>query len=93
MPTPKQTNAQYMALMHAMQTGVAMDHARGSDDGSPKHLRVGVNSAQVGIAALTALLIERGIFTLDEYLESLAREARKEVDRYEALLGPGVKLV
>ncbi len=76
----------YMAAAHAMQSGVATEHERGSDDGTPKHLRVGVNSAQVSVAALTKLLIEKGLFTLDEYVKAQADEMEAEQARYEQRL-------
>ena len=73
----------YNKACHAMQTGVAYEHANGSDDGSPKHLRVGVNTAQVSTAALAALLIGKGIITIEEYVEVNATEMEAEVKRYQ----------
>lgn len=88
-------NDRYLALMHAMQSGVAYSHASGVAD-SPKHLRVGVNSALVSVHALAALLTEKGVFTVDEYGQSLVFAMEAEVERYEAdlseRLGKEVKL-
>ncbi len=56
----KRDQDRYDAACHAMQSGVAADHQGGSDDGSPKHLRVGVNSALVSVAATGRLLIGQG---------------------------------
>lgn len=72
--------------MHAMQSGVAMEHIAGSQDGTPKHLRTGVNSALVDSAAVCRLLIEKHVFTRDELENSLADEAEREVERYERRL-------
>lgn len=87
----------YNAAMHAVQSGVAMDVERGSADTTPKHLRVGVNAALVGQAAIARLLIDRGVFTLDEYVAALADSAEAEQDRYEqglsAELGTHVTLL
>lgn len=82
----------YHAAAHAMQTGVAAEHGKGSSDGSPKHLRVGVNSALVSVAALGALMIRKGLITLDEYEAAMADQMEAEAARYEARLGPGVRL-
>jgi hypothetical protein len=73
----------YLAALHAMQTGVAIEQARGSRDGEPKHLRVGINSAKVEMGALAALLIEKGLFTRDEYTAAVADAMETEVAAYE----------
>lgn len=87
---------EYAELMHAVQSGVAAEMAISSHSVEPKHLRVGINSAQVNDAALVRLLIEKGVFTELEYFEHLVTEARREKERYERLLstklGPVVNL-
>jgi hypothetical protein len=77
----------YTDAAHAMQTAVAIDHARGNPDGSPKHLRVGVNAAMVDHAALATLLMDKGLITLDEYEAALAAAMEREVARYRDHLG------
>jgi hypothetical protein len=77
------TDRTYEQAMHAMQSGVAFEHGRGSQDGSPKHLRVGVNSAMVNQAALVRLLIEKGLITEAEYVEAVRLEMNAEANRYE----------
>lgn len=74
----------YRAAAHAMQTGVAvkMEHDP-SGETTAKHLRVGVNSAMVDTAALAELLVEKGIFTEDEYHAALARAMERERDLYQ----------
>lgn len=71
---------------HAMQSGVKFDLELGSDSASPKHLRVGVNSALVYEAAIAALLIEKGVFTQQEYAIACADQMEKEAARYAKLL-------
>ena len=66
-----------------MQTGVAFDHEKGSDDGSPKHLRTGINSAMSDHGALVKLLIRKGLITEQEYLDAIADAMEEERDRYE----------
>jgi hypothetical protein len=81
-------NERYHRALHAMQSGVAFEMARGGGPGSgdtaEKHLRVGVNSALCDGAALARLLIEKGVFTLDEYEKAQADEMEREVERYRA---------
>lgn len=76
----------YHAAAHAMQTGVKIDQEGGSKDGTPKHLRVGVNSAMVDSAALAKLLMDKGIITELEYARTLAEGMEAERARYEKLL-------
>lgn len=76
----------YAAAAHAMQTGVATEHARGGTDGTAKHLRVGVNSALVNDAALVRLLVAKGLITMEEYLREVADQMEREVKRYEERL-------
>jgi hypothetical protein len=81
----------YLAAAHAMQTGVAYQMQLTAAH-EPKHLRVGVNSALVNSAALATLLIEKGVFTLDEYEKALADAMEREVVNYEKDMPPGVTL-
>lgn len=85
--TDKQLEDRYHRATHAMQTGVALDHGRGSNDGEPKHLRVGVNVALVDHGALVGLLIEKGVITRTEYLRAVAEGMEAEVRKYRELLG------
>lgn len=88
----------YTAALHAIQSGVAYDMKAGQDASgtSPRHLRVGVNSAMVQNAALVKLLIDKGVFSLDEFDKALADEMEEEKRRYEkkleALAGMRVNL-
>lgn len=66
-----------------MQTGVAVDQARGSQDGTPKHLRTGINAAMADLAGLATLLIEKGVFTREEYTKAIADSMEREKQRYE----------
>lgn len=90
-------NERYIAAAHAMQSGVKFDQEYGSSDGTSKHLRTGINSAMVNDAAIARLLIEKGLFTEEEYMKAVADEMEKEVARYERILsdklGRDIKLV
>lgn len=79
-----------------MQSGVAFKMAENPSETSPKHLRVGVNSAMVETSAIVKLLVEKKIITQDEFAEALTAGMNAEADRYEveltALLGRKVTL-
>jgi hypothetical protein len=76
-------NSRYLAAAHAMQSGVAMEMTHDPKSGTPKDLRVGVNSAMVDHAALVRVLIAKGIFTTEEYELAVTEEMEREVQRYE----------
>ncbi len=90
-PEREELVARYNRAMHAMQTGVAFELSQGAGPASPKHLRVGVNSAMIYDAALVRLLIAKGVFTIVEYERELVAEAEREVARYEARAPEGVR--
>jgi hypothetical protein len=73
----------YHSLCHAMQSGVAMEMNYRDNPTTPKHLRVGVNSAMCDNAAMARLLMTKGIITEEEYFESLCTVMQEEVERYE----------
>lgn len=73
----------YLVAAHGMQTGVAHEMNNGSKATQPKHLRVGVNTAMVDHAALVWLLIEKGVITEAEYLESIRKAMNHELCLYE----------
>ena len=73
----------YLAAAHAMQSGVAMKMNYEPSETTPKHLRVGVNSAMADHSALARLLIAKGLFTEDEYLQALTLGMEQEKKLYE----------
>jgi hypothetical protein len=78
----------YESALHAMQSGVAMemndpDRASATE---PKHLRVGINAAMADHAGLVTLLIEKGVFTMEEYLAAICGSMEQEKKRYEKSL-------
>jgi hypothetical protein len=76
----------YFAAMPGVQTGVAYMMQIEPKQVGPKHLRTGINSAMVNDAALTKLLIAKGIITEEEYWHALVEEAEAERARYEEQL-------
>lgn len=73
----------YRQLAHGMQSGVAMKHAHDSSDGTPKHLRVGINAAQSDQRGLVMLLISKGLITEQEYYAAMTEAMALEVEGYE----------
>lgn len=78
----------YTTAAHGMQSGVRMlmnyePPEKESSETSPKHLRVGVNSAMCDHSALAKLLIEKKVITEEEYLEAIAKGMEEEKARYE----------
>lgn len=92
----KELTDRYMAAGHKMQSGVALKMNLDATDCTPKHLRVGVNSAMVNSSALGRLLIVKGLIDEEEYLLTLAEGMEAEAEQYErearAAFGPGVTL-
>lgn len=77
----------YAAAMHRMQSATAFDIARQLDGSVPpsaerlmKHLRTGLNSAMASQEGLARLLIEKGLFTMEEYLAAMTPAAEREAD-------------
>ncbi len=79
--TPQQ---RYRDAAHAMQSGVAMKMNYDPSETTPKHLRVGVNSAMSAQSGLVTLLIEKGLITEAEYAEAVAAAMEREAAAYEA---------
>jgi hypothetical protein len=93
----KDYGQEYMHHAHRMQAGVEYEmNQPGNESTTPKHLRVGINTAMQDQASLVKLLIGKGIITQDEYLQAIAEGMKEEADAYERRLqeklGPGVKL-
>jgi sirohydrochlorin ferrochelatase len=79
----------YMEAAHAMQSVVAAVMGMGDlEETTPKHLRVGVNSALCSHAALVRLLTAKGLFTEEEYVKEVADEMEREKERYEKRISP-----
>jgi hypothetical protein len=82
----------YAAAAHAVQSGIAMTmsldgHVTTADGpASPKHLRVGVDTSKAEQGALAQLLIDKGVFTQEEYFRAIVEGLEAEKIRHEALL-------
>ena len=74
--------SRYTDAAHGMQSGVAMMMNRDPSETQPKHLRVGVNAAMSDQGGLVKLLIAKGLFTEEEYVEAITEAMEAERDRY-----------
>ena len=77
----EQLNERYRRAAHRVQTALAFmpDH----ENMTLKNLRTGIDMSKADQAGLAALLMEKGLFTLEEYIEALAKSAEREADQYE----------
>lgn len=71
----------YMRAAHRVQTAIAFNPDRPADQ--YKDLRVGVDLSKSDQAGLAKLLIAKGIFTMEEYIEAIADQAEREADAKE----------
>lgn len=76
-----QLNERYERAAHRVQTALAF--MPGHDNMTPKHLRVGIDMGKSDMAGLAKLLIEKGVFTIEEYIEAITKSAEAEADTYE----------
>lgn len=79
----------YEQAMHGVQAGIAYAIGEGQTLAEPKHLRVGVDSSLSVHYGLCKLLIDKGVFTENEYMEAMRLAANEEVARWEDRI-PGV---
>ena len=85
--TPPSPGEEYHSLMHQMQSAIAMCIGLGIDIGaSPKHLRVGVNSALIDSGALADLLLKKGLITKEEFGAMVVEKVRADVEDYKERL-------
>jgi hypothetical protein len=78
----EQAIQRYSKAAHAMQTAVAVKMEHEPKETEPKHLRVGINSALSNTGGLVTLLIEKGVFTLEEYHTAMADAMERESGAY-----------
>jgi hypothetical protein len=77
----------HSAAQHAMQAGVSLEQEQRPQANSPKHLRVGINTALCDHASLVKLLVGKGLITEEEYAKAIADGMEEEQRRYEERLG------
>jgi hypothetical protein len=87
----KDLGLEYKTALHGIQTAIAYEMGKAELYGErhmmteSKHLRVGVDSSFITHAGVALLLLEKGIFTLEEYEEAIRLHANNELARYESM--------
>lgn len=81
-------NLAYEAALHGVQSAIKYELMQ-KHPGMPgeavdliKHLRVGIDAQKAEFAALAYLLIDKGVFTADEYIEAMRLGMNEELARY-----------
>lgn len=76
----------YEEAAHGIQSSIAQGMADGSGlaETEPKHLRVGVDLSKSDTYGLATLLMQKGVFTLEEYMENMRLAANTELATHEA---------
>jgi len=77
----------YEEAAHGVQTAVAYDMANGRKATEPKHMRTGIDLSKSDMLGLVTLLIEKGVFTLDEYAEFIRLSTNEELAMREEEAG------
>lgn len=69
----------YEAAAHGVQTAIAYDMGQGRKATEPKHMRTGIDLSKAEQAGLAKLLIDKGLFTIEEYVEAMRIAVNEEV--------------
>lgn len=77
----------YEQAAHGVQSAVALKEARNDPILTPKHMRVGIDLSKSDQAGLAQLLMDKGLITLEEYLEYVRLAANDELSREEEQFG------
>src|SRR5258708_25671351 len=91
--TDEQFTQRYVALAHAVQTGIgwsiAIDNPEVFDINQDanlcahKHLRVGIDTNKSDLGAFVRLLVKKGVFTDEEYRLAILEGLENEKHIYE----------
>jgi hypothetical protein len=73
----------YEAAVHGVQSAIAHKIGTGWNGASDKHLRVGVDMSKADMLGLVMLLIAKGVFTEEEYIEHMRLAANTELAMHE----------
>lgn len=71
----------YARAAHKVQTALAFMH--GDPRFEPKHMRTGIDMTKSDAGGLAKLLIDKGVFTMEEYATAVADQAEIEAKSYE----------
>lgn len=80
-PIYKDLGLGYEEAAHGLQSAIVFDPD--DQDLQPKHMRVGIDMQKADTMGLVTLLIEKGVFTLEEYVEHMRLAANTELANRE----------
>lgn len=75
---------EYERAAHRVQT--AIEFSKDKSFLEPKHLRVGIDMRAADAKGLAELLIAKGVFTLEEYVDAVTKAAQEEAEEYRRRL-------
>lgn len=73
----------YEQAAHGVQFAIAHKIGSGWNGALPKHLRVGIDMSKSDMLGLAELLISKGVFTREEYIEHMRLAANHELAMHE----------
>jgi hypothetical protein len=79
----KDLGLSYEEAAHGVQTAIAFSIEMGGKSTEPKHMRTGIDISKAEQAGIAHLLISKGIFTIDEYMETMRLAANTELFMHE----------
>jgi hypothetical protein len=83
MTTMTTRNDRYLLAAHRVQSAIAyLMNFPAYTAHHPKHLRVGIDTAKAEQGGLAKLLLDKGVFTPDEYEDAIASAMEREAERY-----------
>lgn len=68
----------YSQYAHQVQTAIGFNPNRKFLE--PKHMRTGIDMTKADMKGLALLLIDKGIFTKEEYIAAITQSAKEEAD-------------
>lgn len=80
----EKASERYTRAAHRVQTAIAFHPERPADQF--KDLRTGIDLSKADMGGLATLLIAKGVFTHEEYLEAIADSAEREAESKEDAL-------
>lgn len=79
----KDLGLSYEEALHGVQSAIRYRMENGGRSHEPKHMRVGIDMGKADMCGLATLLIAKGVFTPEEYVEHLRIAANQELHMHE----------
>jgi len=78
------TTERYVKAAHVVQAAIGFNPNKTALE--PKHMRTGIDMSKADMEGLVTLLIEKGVFTSEEYVAALEASAEREAERHKLVL-------